>query len=446
MNIKPIAIALALSAISAPLYAQDGKYYSLNEIIELAVLQDHGLSQINSTVLSLKETGMASSTLMDPKMKIGVGGLPVDSFQFDADPMTNISIGLAQQFSRGSTLDLSQQRFEQQSQVVEQQLQLRKLDIAKNITRQWIELQYLERANQLTEEMSDLMGDMTTFIQTNYSLGKSEAQDLLFAEMQVSKFDEKLQQNQQMQQRVRTQLSEWVGIEYVENIDIGQQLSLNWTNIKVQLSQLPENTTHFYDLLTQHPKVLAADKNILTKETQVRITEEAYAPQFGVEVGYAYRQSNGMNGKPASDLVSAYLTMDIPLFTDKRQDRTHAAAQYQVGAAKSQKDLLLVQMNAQVNTLIIDKSNLEQRIERYQSVLIKQAHNRTKAIERGYENNTVQFNELILATRDELTMAIEEAKLLSDLDKTMNQLAYTLNRYDQNIVELSVDMASREKK
>ncbi|WED29729.1 TolC family protein [Vibrio sp. DW001] len=446
MNIKPIAIALALSAISAPLYAQDGKYYSLNEIIELAVLQDHGLSQINSTVLSLKETGIASSTLMDPKMKIGVGGLPIDSFQFDDDPMTNISIGLAQQFSRGSTLNLSQQRFEQQSQVVEQQLQLRKLDIANNITRQWIELQYLGRANQLTEEMRDLMGDMTTFIQTNYSLGKSEAQDLLFAEMQVSKLDEKLQQNQQMQQRIRTQLSEWVGIEYVENIDIGQQLSLEWTNIKAQLNQLPENTTHFYGLLTQHPKVLAADKNILTKETQVRIAEEAYAPQFGVEVGYAYRQSNGMNGKPASDLVSAYLTMDIPLFTDKRQDRSHAAAQYQVGAAKSQKDLLLVQMNAQVNTLFIDKSNLEQRIERYQSVLIKQAHNRTKAIERGYENNTVQFNELILATRDELTMAVEEAKLLSDLDKTMNQLAYTLNRYDQNIIELSVDVASRENK
>ncbi|OXD95818.1 hypothetical protein CA163_39970, partial [Vibrio parahaemolyticus] len=72
-------------------------------------------------------------------------------------------------------------------------------------------------------------------------------------------------------------------------------------------------------------------------------------PQFGVEVMYAYRQANNMKGEPASDLVSAYLTMDIPLFTGNRQDRNLAAAQYQVGAARSQKDTLLTQMNAKVN-------------------------------------------------------------------------------------------------
>ncbi|WP_390237066.1 TolC family protein [Vibrio sp. F74] len=439
---KPITIALALSALIAPSYANEGKQYSLDEIIELAVLQDHGVSQLYSNALSLKETGVASSTLMDPKLKFGVGGLPVDSFQFDESVMTNISIGFAQQFSRGSTLELSQQRYEQQSQIAEQQIDVRKLDIAKNITRLWIELQYLIRANELTIEMRELMREMTTFIQTNYSLGRNEAQDLLYAELQVSKLDEKLQKNQQMQQRIHTQLSEWVNSEYVEHISINEQLNSYWS----RLNQLPEHTTRFYDLLAKHPKVLAIDKNILSKETQVRITEEAYAPQFGIEMGYAYRQANEMNGQPAPDLLSAYLTMDIPLFTDKRQDRQYAAAQYQVGAAKSQKDLLLVQMNAKVNTLITDKENLGERIERYQKVLLKQANNRTKATERGYENNTVQFSELIMAVRDELIIAIEEAKLQSDLDKTMNELAYTLNQYDQNVTELNVSYALEENK
>ncbi|MCV5639715.1 TolC family protein, partial [Escherichia coli] len=88
---------------------------------------------------------------------------------------------------------------------------------------------------------------------------------------------------------------------------------------------------------------------------------QAYNPQFGVEVMYAYRQADNMMGEPASDLVSAYLTMDIPLFTSDRQDRNLAAAQYQVGAAQSQKDTLLTQMNAKVNTLLVDRGNLTQR-------------------------------------------------------------------------------------
>jgi outer membrane protein TolC len=151
-----------------------------------------------------------------------------------------------------------------------------------------------------------------------------------------------------------------------------------------------------------------------------------------------------MNGQPASDLVSAYLTMDIPLFTDKKQDRKYAAAQHQVGAAKSQKDLLLVQMNARVNTLISEKHNLEERIQRYQKVLVNQAKERTQATERGYENNTVQFSDVITAVRDELMIAKEEARLVADLNNTQNELAYVLNQYDQNITELSANYQLEE--
>ncbi len=42
-----------------------------------------------------------------------------------------------------------------------------------------------------------------------------------------------------------------------------------------------------------------------------------------------------MEVQPTSDLVSAFVTMNIPLFTDKRQDQNYAAAQYQVNDAKA---------------------------------------------------------------------------------------------------------------
>nr|PMI81141.1 hypothetical protein BCU36_13460 [Vibrio lentus] len=101
-----------------------------------------------------------------------------------------------------------------------------------------------------------------------------------------------------------------------------------------------------------HPLVKITDATISSNQTQVELAElaelaeQAYTPQFGVEVMYAHRQANNMAGEPASDLVSAYLTVDTPLFTGNRQDKNLSAAQYQVGAAKSQKDTLLSPMNA----------------------------------------------------------------------------------------------------
>ncbi|MCZ8486990.1 hypothetical protein O9993_23290 [Vibrio lentus] len=55
------------------------------------------------------------------------------------------------------------------------------------------------------------------------------------------------------------------------------------------------------------------------------------------------------------------------------KDKNLSAAQYQVGAAKSQKDTLLSCTNAQVIALLVDKANLTQRLERHQSTLVTSA-------------------------------------------------------------------------
>lgn len=189
-------------------------------------------------------------------------------------------------------------------------------------------------------------------------------------------------------------------------------------------------TTQHYSLLKQHPLVLIANSAISANETQVAISQQAYKPQFGIEVMYASRQANGMSGKPASDLVSAYLTMDLPLFTDNRQDHHYAAAQYQVGAAKSQRDLLLNQMNAKVNALLVERDNLSQRLSRYTTTLLTQAKARTQAVERGYQNNTAQFNNVITAATDELALVIEQARIITDLNITNSNLASLVNGFD----------------
>jgi outer membrane protein TolC len=370
---------------------------------------------------------------MDPKLKVGFGGLPVDSFKFDEDPMTNISVGLMQQFERGSTLDLQQKKANQQADGLGLQVHARELEVANSMTQLWLELGYQQQAEQILRENRKLMKEMESFIQTNYSIGKSEAQDLLNAQLQVSKLDEKLQANAQMQRRLTSQLSEWLGSDWLANEQaLHASNQLNWDTLNNKLASSIDSTKH-YQQLSQHPMVKMADVSISTNKTQVEIAEQAYNPQFGVEVMYAYRQANNMKGEPASDLVSAYLTMDIPLFTGDRQDRNLAAAQYQVGAAQSQKDTLLTQMNAKVNTLLVDRGNLTQRLERYQSTLLPQAQARIQAVERGYQNNTAQFNDVISATTDELALQLEQQRLLTDLNIANSNLATLLGGFDYQV-------------
>lgn len=462
MKIKPSILAIAVSGLvgltSAPLAAsgslrtavqQDVPTHQpiLKQWIELALENDASRKQIYAQELSLRETAIANATLMDPKLKVGVGGLPVDSFKFDDDPMTNISVGLMQQFERGSTLDLKQKQTGQQADAMQLQRQTRELEVANSMTQLWLELGYQQQAERILRENLRLMKEMERYIATNYQLGKSDTQDLIQAQLQVSKLDEKLLANQQMQRRIQSQLSEWLGPAWLSNqARISASNTLDWPDLEAKLRQSDGN--QHYALLNQHPMLKMADVAVATSQTQVELAEQAYTPQFGVEVMYAYRQANNMRGEPASDLVSAYLTLDIPLFTGNRQDRQHAAAQYQVGAAKSNKDLLLAQMNAKVNALLVDKNNLEQRLERYQDTLLQRAKERTRAVERGYQNNTAQFNDVLTATADELALDLEKQRLLTDLNIANSNLAYLLDAfgYQVNQPDLSSTASSAQER
>ncbi|UUM33137.1 TolC family protein [Vibrio japonicus] len=413
----------------------------LNALIESALMSDTSRSQYAAQSQALRESGVASATLMDPKLKVGFGGLPVESFEFDEDPMTNISVGLMQQFERGSTLALNQQKANQKAEGVAYQIQVREREVANSITQLWLELGYLQHAAVLIEENQRLMVEMERYIHTNYSIGNSEAQDLLNTQLQVNKLDEKLQSNQQMQNRITAQLSEWLGSEWLSSnssTDSSTKASyeLDWMRLDSILQSHSSHTKH-YALLNQHPMARIADANISANRTQVEVAEQSFTPQFGVEVMYAYRQSNNMKGEPASDLLSAYLTMDIPLFTDNRQDRNLVAAQYQVGAAQYQKDTLLAQMNAQVNTLLMDRVNLAERIARYQERLLPQAKARIKAVERGYQNNTAPFGDVITASTDELALKIELMRLITDLNQTNSKLASLLGGFEYQVFEPS---------
>ncbi|EGR9006047.1 TolC family protein [Vibrio vulnificus] len=443
---KPSLLALCISVsalVATPVMAQSstaptGQLLSQSDpltlLIEQALANDASRKQIFAQSQAMRESGVAASTLMDPKLKVGFGGLPVDSFKFDEDPMTNISVGLMQQFERGSTLELQSKKASQQADGMALQVAAREREVANGITQLWLELGYQQQAERVLLENQRLMHELESFISTNYSIGKSEAQDLLNAQLQVSQLEEKLQANQQMQRRILSQMSEWLGSEWLyQQRDLKASNQLNWDALERLLSA--SSTTQHFAQLAQHPMVQMANANIAVSQTQVELAEQSYTPQFGVEVMYAYRQANNMKGEPASDLVSAYLTMDIPLFTGNRQDRAHAAAQYQVGAAQSQKDLLLAQMNAKVNALLVDRSNLEQRLERYQNTLLEQAKARTKAVERGYQNSTAQFNDVIAATRDELAVELESQRLLTDLNQVNSNLAMLLGGFTYTVAQ-----------
>ncbi|OLQ85248.1 TolC family protein [Vibrio panuliri] len=440
-----LSLVLALSAVSSvnargiepPPAMTTQSPTSLEQIIAIALSNDASRAQLIAQSNATLSSGQAKATLMDPTIKLGVGGMPVDSFRLDQDPMSNISLGVMQKFDRGDTIELQQTQAEQQAEVVLQQADSRAQDITTTVTALWLELGYNQKVNALLNKQKQWLEQLIASLDSNYSLGLSESQDVISAQLKLSQLEQKLVSNQQMQAKISAQLSEWLGSNWLEQTNqILASNQLHWDNLESLLTQAKDAQAR-YQLLLKHPTIKAIDSSLASAETQVSIAEEAYAPQFGVEVMYAHRQANNMRGEPAPDMVSAYLTMDIPLFTGSKQDKALEAAQYQVGAAKSQRDAWLYRMEAQLSALLSDRQHIQQRITLYTNHLLKQARAQRDAIERGYQTNRAGFSDIVTSSITEISLELERERLITDLNLTNNQIASLVGIYQSADYSLS---------
>nr|WP_162046477.1 TolC family protein [Vibrio taketomensis] len=441
-NLLALSLALALSATNSAWAhspaatttisdqaSSEQTTQSLDQIIAIALEQDASHSQLIAQSQATLSGGQAKATLMDPTIKVGFGGIPVDSFSLDQDPMSNVSLGVMQKFDRGDTIELQSTQALQQSNAIAEQANVRQQDVITTVTALWLELGYNQKAQQLLMKQQQWLKQLVTNLDANYALGLNDSQDVLAAQLKLSQLEQKLVSNQQMQRKLLSQLSEWLGADWLQkSAHLSTTNQVAWPHLQ-QILAASDTAQARYQLLMQHPAVKSLDSSVSSAQTQVSIAKEAYSPQFGMEVMYAHREANNMRGEPAPDMVSAYLTMDIPLFTGSKQDKALESAQYQVGAAKSQRDAWLARMEAQLSGLISDRDHIQQRIDQYQDSLLTQAQAQSAAVERGYQNNSASFGDIVTSSITELSIQLELERLITDLNLTNNQIANLVGIY-----------------
>nr|WP_086937411.1 TolC family protein [Thaumasiovibrio occultus] len=405
---------------------------SLQDAISLANDRDTQQLQYDYQAQATRESSVAAGQLMDPTLKVGIGGLPVDSFSLDDDMMTNLSVGMMQKFSRGDTLDIRQQRGDIEAQAYGYQSDLRALSVTKTLTDSWIELYYLQQVEAVLNQRSALLSRLYRNANQNYALGYGEAQAIVAVEVNQAKVHQQLLTNSQQQTALNVQLSEWLGAQTLRADALPQWPALDaLLESQILTTAAQSSTEHeaLSQLLTRHPSVLQIDQAIALKQNDVQLAEEAYAPEMGVELMYAHRRANDMAGQQASDLVSVFFTVDVPLFTDKRQDRRLVAAEHGVGAVTAQRDTLLRQLDAQARRLAQDIEFSEQRLAMYQNQILASASERIRAVNRSYQNGVATYAEVVAARDERLMLTIEQHRIEADLHKAKNQLAFLLNQY-----------------
>lgn len=401
-----------LTAASADVAKESG-VLTFQRAISLA-LESETVSQAHEfRALGFAEESIAESGLPDPRLKLGAMNLPTDSFDLDQEAMTQLQLGVVQYFPRGSSRNIKSRINEEKSEKSRHLASDAQLQAIYKVSKNWLELYYWLQAEEIVKQSRSWFNKLVAVTESQYRVGSATQQDIVQSELELDRLTDRLEGIRIKQDMSRSELSRW----------IGQAASLK--KLPEQLPNLAmPSSAELAEKLEVHPVIQASDAEIRSSTESVELTRQSYKPGFAVDVTYGDRSGSNLDGSDRANLLSAMVLLDIPLFTDKRQDRKLASTQQQLEAVRQDRETAIRKLKSKLQRAQSSLRILDRQIRLYRDRLVPQSHSHAELALKAYENNRVGFNSVMRARIAELDTQLKSIRLQVDRAQTITMLDY----------------------
>ncbi|ACV27019.1 TolC family protein [Kangiella koreensis] len=440
LSLKFIAVAMAFCAtfVSMPAQAsseQSPQKLTLEQAISLAQQNDPWLQSNQYRQQAVEAKSISANTYADPMISISAANLPVDSFDFSQEAMTQLKVGVTQALPRGDSLALAQKRLQQLGQEFPLQRQDRKAKVKATVTQLWLDVYLIEQTINLIERDRQLFEQLAETVSLNYSSGmrQTRQQDVIRSQVELTRLDDRLSKLHQELAIKKSMLKEWLindsHLSFAHNnfslpaiapkvkLEHEQVISLDSSGDKQMLIQ------H----LQQHPQVLAFEQKVKASQTTIDLAKQKYKPQWNLNASYGHRDDDPM-GNNRSDLFSVGVSFDLPIFTSNRQDQEVTASVKEREAIKTDKWLLLRSLLSATINYHGQLNELNKRHSLYKESLLKEMNQQAEATLNAYTNDNGDFTEVMRSRIDELNTKIDALNVEINYLKTIAQLNYLLTQ------------------
>ena len=407
------SIGWSMLVLSCAAFPQGVSTLTLADAERLAIERDAVLHQLAAESLAMRERSVAEGQLMDPKLRVGAVNVPVDSFSLDDDEMTMLEVGVSQEFPAGQTRKLARRRMEQSAAATEAVAGDRRRTVQREVRRVWIELAYLARARELVASQADWVEQMRASARARYASGEGRQLELLQAGLDVAMLKEQQLDLDRDTAMRRAQLQRWLGDEDAARAG----------PFTLPARAEPEPLAVLEERLLEHPAQVDFERRIDAAQSAAELAQQAKKPGWMLDVSYGFRDGS-MGGESLTDMLSAMVSIDLPLFRANRQDREVAAARAELRGLHDMHEDHQREMRA----MLAEAWNLVDRtgeLERYyESELVPLAQQSIEAAFVAYRSNRAMVDEVILARRTALDTWLKHLRLSADRAQAQYDLDY----------------------
>ncbi len=406
------AIVVASLFLPAATGAQTRAPLTVAEAERLAVTGEPGQAVLDARADAIAAEANVVASLPDPVLRVGLNNYPFESGGFSTEGMTHVGVGLRQAFPRGKTRALRREQLEWQSSAVRGQADARQRDVTEATRIAWLDLFYWRHAHTLVSESRPFFADLVTITRSLYSVGRRSQQDVLRAELELSRLDDRLIDIERERESARARLAQWVGDAAIRPLPPGLPA---WT-------EMPD-IEEFEMSISSHPLLASANAGIEASRAAVDVADQRAKPGWSLDVGYSYREGQLPSGQPRSDFVSVGVTVDLPFFRKSAVDDTLTSALRNASAAESERERLLRGLRREIQIEHTRWHDLSRRLDLYEDRLLGQARAHARASLDAYQSDTADFADVMRAYIDDLDARVDHLRLKVERAQTWAVLA-----------------------
>lgn len=377
MNLNKIKVVLSTIII---LSTHSIHAISLKQAEQIALKNAPELKVLSNKQKAHSHLSVSKSQWRDPVLELGAMNLPTDTFRFNQENMTQLTIGLKQMIPKGNSLKFKHAIESIKARATFSQRKLKRLEILKSLRNAWVERFYWRQTRWILLKQRSTFNHLAEVTESLYANNKAQQKDLLNAKMQVSKVQEQIVNAQRSYQATTANLARWLGYKRAKSI---YPQSMPW------LGKLPSKDKQ-NQKLGSHPLISKASDEIAMKRAKSNLIKEDFKPGISVGVGYGYRQDMP-NGRRRADFLSIGLNVSLPVHTKSKQSQNYQAALSELSASMYQKQSDLNQLRELLNDTYVKWLSFRDKVHIYRASVLPDARSYAKASRISYQNAKLDF-------------------------------------------------------
>ncbi len=387
-----LAAALQLSAATAQPVAEAPPLSLAEAVLIAGQTEDPAIASLQSRAGALEHAGEAALALPDPMLRVGVANLPLNDLDPNREAMTQMQMGVRQVIPTGASRQIQRDRQRAQAEGMRALGGLEQRMITRAVRLAWLDAYYWERARELTGERREEIRQLSEVATALFASGRGNSHDVIRVDLETALLDARLIEIERQIGTARAQLARYVGPEAAGR-EIVPHLPI--------LPALPD-AEGAVAALARHPSVMSRNARIEASERDIDLALDAYNPVWSVEAGYGVRGSR-------SDIASVGVSVQMPLFSQRRQDESVAGARQMRSAEELDRQALLLDLRRQLDEDWVRFQRLRETAAAYETGVLDRARETTNAVMAAYENEQADFAELV---RSELALLDIELTLI----------------------------------